>query len=144
MLRVLCAAIAVWSVSSSAFGQAPPPPPPPAACSSVEAQIFFEWDRSNLNAFAVEAIDAIADRARQCRVSRVSIVGGMDTTGTDAYTLELARRQGQNVKDALVARGFPEHLIEMESRGSEFLPTQTQDGVREPLNRATLILVEFH
>ena len=56
-----------------------PPPPTPPACPTSEFVVYFEWDRSNLNQAALETIDAAVNRARQCNVGGVVVVGHTDT-----------------------------------------------------------------
>ncbi|MGE0741927.1 MAG: OmpA family protein [Hyphomonadaceae bacterium] len=126
--------------------QAPPPPPPPpvvAACPTSEFVVYFEWDRSNLNQAALETIDAAVNRARQCNVSGVVVVGHTDTSGSTAYNQGLSERRASVVRDALVARGIAAGSITSQARGETELARATRDGVREPLNRRTAVTISF-
>jgi outer membrane protein OmpA-like peptidoglycan-associated protein len=125
---------------------APPPPPPPpvaAACPTSEFVVYFEWDRSNLNAAALETIDAAVNRARQCNVGGVVVVGHTDTSGSTAYNAGLSERRASVVRDALVARGIGAGSITSQARGETDLARSTRDGVREPLNRRTAVTISF-
>src|SRR5690606_23564217 len=123
----------------------PPPPPPPvaAACPTSEFVVYFEWDRSNLNQAALETIDAAVERARQCNVGSVVVVGHTDTSGSAQYNIGLSERRASVVRDALVARGIAAGSIQTQARGETDLARATRDGVREPLNRRTAVTISF-
>jgi OOP family OmpA-OmpF porin len=128
---------------------APPPaprpaaPPPPAACPTSEFVVYFEWDRSDLNQAGQETIASAVNRARECNVTNVQVVGHTDTSGSAEYNQGLAGRRAQIVGDALVAAGMPASLIAAEARGETDLARETADGVREPLNRRSAVTIRF-
>ncbi len=123
----------------------PPPPPPPVqvACPTSEFVVYFEWDRSNLNQAALETIDAAVNRARQCNLGGLVVVGHTDTSGSTAYNEALSNRRASVVSDALVARGIAATSIRAEAHGETDLARATRDGVREPLNRRTAVTITF-
>jgi outer membrane protein OmpA-like peptidoglycan-associated protein len=121
----------------------PPPPPPVATCPTSEFVVYFEWDRSNLNQAALETIDAAVNRARQCNVGGVVVVGHTDTSGSAEYNIGLSERRASVVRDALVARGIAAGSINTQARGETDLARETRDGVREPLNRRTAVTISF-
>ena len=126
--------------------QPPPPPPPPpvaATCPTSEFVVYFEWDRSNLNQAALETIDAAVNRARQCNVGGIVVVGHTDTSGSPTYNQGLSERRASVVRDALVARGIGAGSIQSQARGEGDLARATRDGVREPLNRRTAVTISF-
>ncbi|MCL4716070.1 MAG: OmpA family protein [Hyphomonadaceae bacterium] len=122
---------------------APPPPPPAAVCPTSEFVVYFEWDRSNLNQAALETIDAAVNRARQCNVGGVVVVGHTDTSGSTTYNQGLSERRASVVRDALVARGIDAAAVTAQARGETDLARATADGVREPLNRRTAVTITF-
>lgn len=121
---------------------APPPPPPPVACPMQEFKVYFEWDRSNLSQAAMETIDAAVAQARRCNVSGVLVVGHTDTSGRPAYNVALSERRAAVVRDALTARGMG-GSITTQAAGETQLDRATRDGVREPLNRRTVVTISF-
>ncbi|WP_066774516.1 OmpA family protein [Candidatus Viadribacter manganicus] len=124
----------------------PPVQPPvqqPVACPTSEFVVYFEWDRSNLNQAALETIDAAVNRARQCNVGGVVVVGHTDTSGSPTYNQGLSERRASVVRDALVARGIAAGSIQSQARGESDLARATRDGVREPLNRRTAVTISF-
>ncbi len=140
-----------WQFGAAAAPPPPPPPPPPAApppppaavCPASEFTVYFEWDRSNLNQAALETIDAAVNRARQCNVGSVVVVGHTDTSGSTTYNQGLSERRASVVRDALVARGIATASITTQARGETDLARPTRDGVREPLNRRTAVTISF-
>ncbi len=121
----------------------PPVPPPVVTCPTSEFVVYFEWDRSNLNQAALETIDAAVNRARQCNVGGVVVVGHTDTSGSPTYNQGLSERRASVVRDALVARGIGAGAIQTQARGETDLARATRDGVREPLNRRTAVTITF-
>lgn len=115
----------------------------PAQCPSVSTVVYFEYDRSNLNAAALGAIDAASQVASQCLVRQVVLEGHADTSGAVAYNAALSERRASAVRDALTARGFEATSLQTEARGETDLARATRDGVREPLNRRVAITIEF-
>jgi outer membrane protein OmpA-like peptidoglycan-associated protein len=113
------------------------------ACPTSDFVVYFEWDRSNLNQAALETIDAAVNRARQCNVGGVVVVGHTDTSGSAQYNIGLSERRASVVRDALVARGIAAGSIRSEARGETDLARETRDGVREPLNRRTAVTISF-
>lgn len=130
---------------------APPPPPPPPVveappvqvCPAQDFKVYFEWDRSNLNAAAVDTINAAAARAKACNVSTVRVVGYTDTSGSAKYNIGLSNRRAAVVRDALVSAGIAGSLISTEGLGETNLDKATKDGVKEPLNRRTAVTISF-
>lgn len=129
--------------------ETPPPPPvvapPPVAvaCPTTEFKVYFEWDRSNLNQAALDTIDAAVNQAKACNVSSVLVVGHTDTSGSPTYNVALSQRRASVVSDALVARGIAGTAITSDGKGETELDRATRDGVREPLNRRTVVTITF-
>ena len=121
----------------------PPPPPPPPTCPQTDFVVYFEWNRSDLNQAAIETIDAAVNRARQCNLAGIVVVGHTDTSGSPQYNMGLSERRAGVVREALVARGAPASSITTQARGETELAQQTRDGVREPLNRRAAVTISF-
>ena len=125
------------------FGEtavAPPPPPPPVAPPSF--MVFFDWDRSNLSAQALNTIKQAAQAYKSKGNARVTATGHTDTSGPEAYNMALSLRRANTVKDALVREGVPATAIAVIGRGEAGLLVKTADGVREPQNRRVEIVIQ--
>ena len=119
---------------------APPPPPPPV--SSPSFMVFFDWDRSNLSAQALQTIKQAAAAFKAKGNARITATGHTDTSGPENYNMALSLRRANAVKDALVREGVPATAIAVVGRGEQGLLVPTADGVREPQNRRVEIVLQ--
>ena len=128
------------------FGQpeaAPAPAAPaPAAVAPPSFMVFFDWDRSNLSAQALNTIKQAADAYKTKGSARITATGHADKSGPEAYNMALSLRRANVVKDALVQNGVPANVIAVVGRGEAQPLVQTADGVREPQNRRVEIVVQ--
>ena len=119
---------------------APPPAPPPVAAPSY--MVFFDWDRSNLSAQALNTIKQAANAFKTKGNARITATGHTDKSGPENYNMALSLRRANAVKDALVREGVPATAIAVIGRGEAGLLVQTADGVREPQNRRVEIVIQ--
>ena len=117
---------------------APPPPPPVVAPPSF--MVFFDWDRSNLSAQALNTIKQAAGAYKAKGNARITATGHTDTSGSEAYNMALSLRRANAVNDALVREGVPATAIAVVGRGEQGLLVQTGPNVREPQNRRVEIV----
>jgi OOP family OmpA-OmpF porin len=126
-----------------------PPPPPPrvepprVACPTNEFKVYFEWDRSTLNQAARDTISTAIAQARNCNIGNVVVVGHTDTSGSPRYNQMLSERRARVVADALSAGGIAAGSMSVSGAGETQLDRATRDGVREPLNRRTVVTISF-
>jgi opacity protein-like surface antigen len=118
---------------------APPPPPGPVAPSFM---VFFDWDRSNLSAQALNTIKQAAGAYKSKGSARITATGHTDKSGPDSYNMALSLRRANTVKDALVREGVPATAISVIGKGETQPLVQTADGVREPQNRRVEIVIQ--
>ena len=123
---------------------APPPPPPPMAApvAPPSFMVFFDWDRSNLSAQALNTIKQAAGAYKTKGNARITATGHTDTSGAPAYNMALSLRRANAVKDALVREGVPATAIAVVGRGEQGLLVQTGPNVREPQNRRVEIVIQ--
>ena len=118
-----------------------PPPPRPAPVEEVERvnprdftdarnldnpdsllsqrTIYFEFDRSNVQAQFRPIIDAHAAYIRANPSARVILEGHADERGSREYNLALGERRGSSVEELLQAAGVSGSQIEVVSYGEE-------------------------
>ena len=128
-----------YKFGPSAPAVAPPPPPAPAAPSFM---VFFDWDRSNLSAQALNTIKQAAGSYKTKGSARVTATGHTDKSGPESYNMALSLRRANTVKDALVREGVPATAISVIGKGETQPLVQTADGVREPQNRRVEIVIQ--
>jgi OmpA-OmpF porin, OOP family len=119
---------------------APLPPAPVVAPPSF--MVFFDWDRSNLSAQALNTIKQAAGAYKTKGNARITATGHTDTSGSEAYNMALSLRRANAVKDALVREGVPATSIAVVGRGEQGLLVQTGPNVREPQNRRVEIVIQ--
>ncbi len=122
--------------------QAAPPPPPPPQVAPPSFMVFFDWDRSNLSAQALNTIKQAAGAYKTKGSARVTATGHTDKSGPEAYNMALSLRRANTVKDALVREGVPATAISVVGRGETQPLVQTADGDREPQNRRVEIVIQ--
>ena len=125
------------------FGSAPAAPPAPAPVVAPPSfMVFFDWDRANLSAQALNTIKQAAGAYKAKGNARITATGHTDTSGTPAYNMALSLRRANAVKDALVREGVPANTIAVVGRGEQGLLVQTGPNVREPQNRRVEIVIQ--
>ena len=133
--------------------ECPLPPAPPVIIEQPVASIcdqgavpfvvYFEWDKSRLTDQAQAVIDQASTYTQQCGVDGVTVEGHTDTSGNAAYNVNLSSRRADVVANALVAQGVDAARISKQAMGEKGLAVQTDDNVREPLNRRSEVVIRL-
>src|SRR3954471_7584673 len=125
------------------FGAAAPAAAPMApAAAAPSFMVFFDWDRSNLSAQALNTIKQAANAYKTKGNARITATGHTDKSGPENYNMALSLRRANAVKDALVREGVPATAIAVIGRGEANPLVPTADGVREPQNRRVEIVIQ--
>lgn len=114
---------------------------PAMVISAPSFMVFFDWDKSSLNAASLETIQKAADAYRAKGGAQIRATGHTDTSGPPAYNMALSLRRANAVKDALVRDGVPERDISVVGLGESQPLVKTADGVREAQNRRVEIVI---
>jgi len=99
---------------------APPPPPPPPPPPQVElGDIFFDFDKSELRAEAVEQLQKNFDWMKQNPGGTLIVEGHCDERGTNEYNMALGERRANAAKDYMVNIGADPAKMQTVSYGEE-------------------------
>ena len=150
----------------------PPPPPPPAnsdgdgdgvvdgtdqcpgtpAGAKVNAEgceeqlvlrgVNFSNNSAELTSQDRQMLDSVVDILAKRPAFDIEVRGHTDSTGSDAYNLDLSRRRAESVRDFLVAKGIPAEKLTAVGAGETepVAPNDTADG--RALNRR--VTLEFN
>lgn len=135
-----------WDGSSVPVSASCPPQPveqPSADLDPIQFTVYFDYDKSNLTPQASTLIREAAARALENDIETVVVAGNTDTSGGSAYNQALSERRARIVRDALIANGVSADAIRLEAFGETNLAKPTADGVREPLNRRSDVVISF-
>jgi outer membrane protein OmpA-like peptidoglycan-associated protein/opacity protein-like surface antigen len=127
----------------------PPKIAPPKAMPETKAappmpafeRVFFDWNRSNINAGTQAKIDNLVTNLKPETVIRIDATGHADKSGTQANNLIISRRRAEAVKKELMRQGVPEDWIEIAWKGETAPLIETPDGQRHQENRRVDIVI---
>lgn len=109
-----------------------------------EFVVYFGWNEFGLSREAHNVIDMMVSNVMSrddCSAGSVTIVGHSDTSGKESFNVRLSALRADAVRTALLARGIPDDIISVQSKGETALAKNTPDGVREPLNRRSEVTI---
>ncbi len=125
------------------FTPTPPPAPTPQASVPPPAYtVYFNFDRSDIEASAQPILERAANDAKNGKATRIAVTGYTDLAGSAEYNQRLSERRAASVRAALVKLGVPDDEIVTVGRGKNDPIVKTADGVREPRNRRVEIVLQ--
>ncbi len=101
--------------------------------------VFFDFDKSDLDAIAQVTIADAVRSARQNNFVHIMINGHADTMGSNRYNRKLSERRAIAVKEQMVSLGMPAGDIFTAGRSFSQPLVRTGPDVREPQNRRAVI-----
>jgi len=121
-----------------------PRTPIAADVTTMQAQIHFAFDKSELTDAAKAILDAKVALFRAHPDMSISMVGYTDPTGTDVYNMALGTRRANAAKAYIVAQGIDANRIIIASEGErEQIPSSTGTDDKA-LNRRAVFRVIIH
>ncbi len=125
----LCWRDAFWTPATAAVGCGKPvaeaPVVAPTASKVVlNADTFFDFDKSTLKPEGRQVLDQVAQQADSINLETVIATGHTDSIGTEAYNQKLSERRANSVKQYLISKGVPADRIYAEGKG-ELQPIAT-------------------
>ncbi|WP_430973571.1 OmpA family protein [Sunxiuqinia rutila] len=105
--------------------------------------ILFDFDKSNINAAAMDELDAIAQLMKNNPEMTISISGHADEIGSAAYNMGLSERRAIAVRKFLIAKGIAsEQVADVKWFGKTkpVAPNDTEEGRAK--NRRVEVVVD--
>ena len=104
--------------------------------------VYFPLDSDILSEGAEEVIDQAASAASERGSSSFTVYGHTDRNGPRHHNEWLSQRRANQVKDALVIRGFAADGINVVIQADTDPAVPTDPGVVEQANRRAVIVIE--
>ena len=111
----------------------------------MPGDVTFDVDRAEIKPQFVPVLDDVSRVLNQYPSTLVDVVGHADSTGPDAYNLDLSRRRASSVADFLVNRGrvLPDRLyVDGQGELSPIASNETESG-RAQNRRVEIVLRPF-
>lgn len=108
---------------------------------TLGSDVLFDVNRTELKPGAMRTIQKVAEFMRQYPERKLMVEGFTDSTGGEAYNMDLSERRAQSVRSAVVAAGIdPSRVI---SRGyGKGYPVATNDTTTgRQLNRRVEVII---
>jgi OmpA-OmpF porin, OOP family len=104
--------------------------------------IFYDYDKPVITPEGNPIVQLAAQAVLSGVAQKIKVFGYTDTSISPAYSVEFSTITADKVRDALIRRGIPEEVIEVQGRGDKFPRVPTGPGVREPQNRRVEVIIE--
>lgn len=104
-------------------------------------QVYFAWDRYDLDAEGSQIVSSAAASALGGGISRINVTGHTDASGSEIYNMRLSEARALTIREALISNGVDADAITLRSRGETELAVPTPDGQRERRNRRVEIVL---
>lgn len=103
--------------------------------------VLFDFDSDQLTGDGLDAVNAVAEAARDGQGVRIVVSGHADRAGPEPYNEGLSWRRAETLSHALIDAGVSPKLITVNAFGERRPLVATPDGIREPRNRRVEITV---
>ncbi len=108
---------------------------------TFKADVLFDVNSATLKPGAYQEIDRAAEVLRRYPDTRLTVQGHTDSTGSEAYNMELSRRRAEAVKNALVMRGVDPARIQAVGYGESMPIASNATEAGRQLNRRVTIII---
>jgi outer membrane protein OmpA-like peptidoglycan-associated protein len=115
------------------------PAAPPQQPLPESGQVYFDFDRADLNTEAQSTMDRIISDIQGRELGGITVGGHADTAGPPDYNMQLSQRRANTIAAELVKSGIPATIVTTEAFGETDLAVQTPDNTpAQPNRRATI------
>ncbi|NYT79520.1 OmpA family protein [Alcaligenaceae bacterium] len=95
----------------------------------LNADTFFDFDKSTIKPEGRQILDQVASQANTINLETLIATGHTDSIGTEAYNMGLSERRANSVKAYLLSKGIPSDRIYVEGKGE--LQPRASNATRE-------------
>ncbi|MFT0547933.1 outer membrane protein OmpA [Allopusillimonas ginsengisoli] len=95
----------------------------------LNADTFFDFDKSTIKPEGRQILDQVASQADTINLETLIATGHTDSIGTEAYNQGLSERRANSVKAYLLSKGIPSDRIYVEGKGE--LQPRASNATRE-------------
>lgn len=119
--------------------------PPPIGTVEVIDNIYFEYDKADLNVESYASLDKLANKLLKNPDAVLEIGGHTDSKGKDNYNQVLSEARAQSCVDYLISKGVRPEQLSAKGYGEQIpiAPNQNDDGSDNPEGRAKNRRTEF-
>lgn len=103
--------------------------------------LYFQSGLTELDPRSRDNFAAATAAAKGTSNADISVVGHADATGSDAYNSALSLKRAETIRDALVAAGIPQDIIEIDYYGANNPLIPTPRGIPESRNRRVEVTI---
>lgn len=109
---------------------------------TLDSEVSFDYNSAAIKPAFQQSLTKLANVLTKYDRNRVTVVGHTDSTGSDAYNMDLSIRRADSVVGELENRGVPRGMLQADGRG-EREPRATNDTeAGRQLNRRVEILIQ--
>ncbi|WP_428153612.1 OmpA family protein [Brevundimonas sp.] len=109
-------------------------------CVSGRFDVYFVENQAKLTDAASLLLRTAAEKAKECNVKHVRVLGLADATGTVEANLSLSQRRARAVAEALTQAGMPAPAFEVNAAGDA--GAVNASGADELLRRRAEVFIE--
>lgn len=108
-----CQGLMDWGVNNTVVAPIPVPVPTPAG--PTEANVLFDFDRSDVSSIVAGStpIPQIAQNIQKSNPTHVNVIGYTDKIGSYSYNSKLSQSRANTVAQQLVRFGIPASIIQV-------------------------------
>ncbi|MEE4376408.1 MAG: OmpA family protein, partial [Candidatus Competibacteraceae bacterium] len=108
---------------------------------NIPSEVSFDVDSADIKAAFVPTLDKVANLLQEYNQTTIVIIGHTDSSGSDAYNMDLSLRRAESVAGYLVSRGVAPQRLRTEGMGKREPRASNATASGRQLNRRVEMIV---